>query len=73
MKKTVNVKTEEQKGLEMRQDIFWRNFYLVFFVCAIIYGFWGKWHLDTPTFTIALVILWFARVLFRRLMSTIFC
>jgi len=58
------IKTSEEKDLEVRRDIFWRTFYLMFFVCAIIYGFLSNYHLDNSTFTIALVILWFAGVLF---------
>jgi len=58
------IKTSEEKDLEVRRDIFWRTFYLLFFVCAVIYGFLSKYHLDNSTVTIALVILWFAGVLF---------
>jgi len=58
------VKTEEQKDLEMRQDIFWRNFYFMIFLAAIASGFLEKWHLETTTVTIALIGLWFAGVLF---------
>jgi hypothetical protein len=57
-------KTDEEKELEVRKDIFWRTFFLMFFVDAFVYGFLSKHHLDTPTFTIALVILSFAGVLF---------
>jgi|GEM_PF-5532749 len=57
-------KTEQEKDLEVRKDIFWRTFYLMFFLAAIIYGFLSNYHLDNSTFTIALVILWFAGVLF---------
>jgi len=58
------IKTEEERDLDVRKDIFWRTFYLMFFVGAFAYGFLSKHHLDTPTVTIALVILWFAGVLF---------
>jgi MFS family permease len=58
------IKTDEEKELDARKDIFWRTFFLMFFVGAIAYGFLSKYHLDTPVFTIALVILCFAGVLF---------
>ena len=64
MKKAVKVKTEEQKDLEMRQDIFWRNFYFMIFLAAITSGFLEKWHLETTTVTFILIGLWLAGVLF---------
>jgi len=63
MKKT-KVKTEEQKDLEMRQDIFWRNFYFMIFLAAIVSGFLEKWHLETTTVTFILIFLWLAGVIF---------
>jgi uncharacterized membrane protein YbhN (UPF0104 family) len=58
------IKNEEEKDLDVRKDIFWRAFFLMFFVGSFAYGFLAKHHLDTPTFTIVLVVLWFAGVLF---------
>ena len=58
------IKTSEEKDLEVRKDLFWRTFFLMFFVGSFAYGFLVKHHLDTPTFTIALAVLWFAGVLF---------
>jgi Ca2+/Na+ antiporter len=57
-------KTEEEKDLEMRKDIFWRNFYFLFFVCILAYGWLNKLHLATETIGVALVGFWIAGVLF---------
>jgi len=58
------IKTEEEKDLEMRKDIFWRNFYFLFFVCILVYGWLSKLHLATETIALAIVGFWAAGVLF---------
>ena len=58
------IKTEEEKDLEMRKDIFWRNFYFLFFVCILVYGWLNKLHLATATIALAIVGFWAAGVLF---------